>query len=441
MRSKQQLIQDVLAAIDANREKIIDIGTTVWKNPEPGYKEFKTSELAAKTLTEIGLPPKRNLAITGMRADLNGVKPGPSLAICGEMDSLIIPTHPECDPATGAAHACGHNSHIASMLGAAIGLVQANAKNDISGKIAFIPCPAEECIEIEWRNKLIKEGKIKALGGKAALILDGVFDDIDMSIMNHLSGGGYGATDHNGFCMKVVTFHGKSAHAAGGPQHSINALSAANLALHALALLRETYSGDRFIRSHGILTHGGESVNIIPDSVTIEYQLRAEKLDKIRVLSDKFDQCMRGCAMAIGCTVDITTTAGYMPLDNDDELCNCFADAVPIADPAAARPICKNGFSMGSTDMGDLSVIMPAIHGYCPGAAGTGHGTDYRIVDPEHAYIVNSKILAIMAIDLLYGDAERGRKVAARKGTRLPIEKYREIMDSFTSFSTTREQA
>ncbi|MBO7092849.1 MAG: hypothetical protein J6W23_13770, partial [Victivallales bacterium] len=76
-----------------------------------------------------------------------------------------------------------------------------------------------------------------------------------------------------------------------------------------------------------------------------------------------------------------------------------------------------------------------------PGAAGTGHGTDYRIVDPEHAYIVNSKILAIMARDLLYGDAERGRKVAARKEGRLPIEKYREIMDSFTSFSTTREQA
>ena len=160
MRSKQQLIQDVLAAIDASREKIIGIGTTVWKNPEPGYKEFKTSDLAAKTLTELGLSPKRKLSITGMRADLIGAKPGPSLAICGEMDSLILPSHPECDPATGAVHACGHNSHIATMLGAAIGLVQANAQNDISGKVAFIPCPAEECIEIEWRNKLIKEGKI-----------------------------------------------------------------------------------------------------------------------------------------------------------------------------------------------------------------------------------------------------------------------------------------
>jgi amidohydrolase len=279
MRSKQQLIQDVLAAIDASREKIIGIGTTVWKNPEPGYKEFKTSDLAAKTLTELGLSPKRKLSITGMRADLIGAKPGPSLAICGEMDSLILPSHPECDPATGAVHACGHNSHIATMLGAAIGLVQANAQNDISGKVAFIPCPAEECIETEWRSKLIKEGKIKALGGKASLILEGVFDDIDMSIMNHLGCAGYSVLDNNGFCMKNVTFHGKSAHAAGSPQHSINALSAANLALHALALLRETYSGDQYIRSHGILTHGGESVNIIPDIATIEYQLRAEKLD------------------------------------------------------------------------------------------------------------------------------------------------------------------
>ena len=194
-----------------------------------------------------------------MRADLIGAKPGPSLAICGEMDSLILPSHPECDPATGAVHACGHNSHIATMLGAAIGLVQANAQNDISGKVAFIPCPAEECIETEWRSKLIKEGKIKALGGKASLILEGVFDDIDMSIMNHLGCAGYSVLDNNGFCMKNVTFHGKSAHAAGSPQHSINALSAANLALHALALLRETYSGDQYIRSHGILTHGGMS--------------------------------------------------------------------------------------------------------------------------------------------------------------------------------------
>ena len=439
MRSKQQLIQDVLAAIDANRDKIIGIGTAVWKNPETGYKEFMTSDLAAKMLTEIGLPPKRNLAITGMRADLNGAKPGPSLAICGEMDALIISTHPECNPATGAVHACGHNSHIASMLGAAIGLVQANAQNDISGKIAFIPCPAEECIEMEWRNKLIKEGKIKALGGKASLIMDGVFDDIDMSIMNHLGCAGYSVLDNNGFCMKVVTFHGKSAHAAGAPQHSINALSAANLALHALALLRETYSGDQYIRAHGILTHGGESVNIIPDSTTIEYQLRAEKLDKIRALSNKFDQCMRGCAMAIGCTVDITTMPGYMPLTNDDELCKCFSEAVAIANPNAAPARCKPFFDMGCTDMGDLSTIMPVLHSYCPGGGGTAHGVDYRIANPELAYIVNSKILAVMAIDLLYGDAERGRKVADRKGGYLPIEKYREIMDSFNSFTTTRQ--
>lgn len=438
MRTKEQLIQAVLDAIDANKSQIINIGTTVWKNPEPGYKEFKTSELAARTLQEIGLNPQRNLALTGMRADLNGAKPGPALAICGEMDSLIIPTHPESDPATGAAHACGHNSHIAAMLGAAIGLVKANAADDLAGKVAFIPCPAEECIEIEWRNKLIQEGKIKALGGKASLILEGVFDDIDMAIMNHL-GGGYGATDHNGFCMKVVTFHGKSAHAAGAPQRSVNALSAANLALHALALLRETYSGDQYIRTHGILTHGGESVNIIPDSVTIEYQLRAEKLDKVKVLSDKFDQCMRGCAMAIGCTVDITTTAGYMPLDNDDELCQCYADVVPIADPTAQRPRLKYGFSMGSTDMGDLSQIMPAIHGYCPGARGTGHGTDYAIANPEQAYVTNAKILALMAIDLLYGDAERGKMIAARKSSRMSIDEYRKIMDSFTGFSTTRE--
>ncbi len=437
MRTKEQLLKAVYEAIDAQRDKIIAIGERVWKNPEPGYREYKTSELARKTLEDLGLKVSGNYSITGMRADLPGASQGPKVAILGEMDSLLLPTHPECDPETGAVHACGHNAHITGMLGAAIGLVNAKAAKELAGTVAFIPCPAEECIELGWRNELIKQGKIKVLGGKASMILEGVFDDIDIAMMNHV-GGGYSAAGHNGFVMKHVAFKGTSTHAA-YPQASNNALSAANLALHGLALLRETFSGDSYIRAHGILTNGGDTVNIIPDTATLEYQLRAETLDKIKNLSAKFDRCVKGCASALGCHVDITTMHGYLPTITDPDLLTIYGDVVHSLQPEVTVAE-KQGFSTGSTDMGDVSQIIPAIHGTCKGARGTGHGISYGIDNPELAYIENAKILAGMAVELLYGDAESGKKIAARKPSMMSIEEYKDIVRGFSTTESTQNQ-
>ena len=428
MRTIEELKSDVLAAIDNRRDEIISIGHCIWENPEPGYKEYKTAALVEKKLQGLGLEPKTGYSITGLRADLK-CNEGPTVAVLGEMDSLILPTHPESLPETGAVHACGHHTMTTAMLGTAMGLVDAKAQEELAGNVAFVACPAEECIELEYRSRLIAEGKIKALGGKASLIFDGVFDDVDAAIMQHCTTGGYHAADHNGFCMKSVIFHGESTHAA-APQNSQNALSAANLALHALALLREKFSTDSSTRMHGILTSGGDTVNIIPDTAKLEYQLRAFDMNKVKLLSEAFDKAVEGCASALGCTCTINSIAGYYPLINNDKMGELYTEAVHRLHPDAAVNT-AHSLTCGSTDIGDLCAIMPVFQGSCPGAQGSAHSVTFKVVDDEKAFIENTKINALMVIDLLYGNAEIGKALAEEKKKLMSIEQYKEFMNSF----------
>lgn len=429
MRTIEQLKADLAAAIDNRRDEIIAIGRQVWKNPEAGYHEFKTAKLAEETLRKLGLSPKTGYSLTGLRADLKGAKPGPVVGLLGEMDALIMPSHPEADPANGCAHACGHHSHITALLGAAMALTDAKAAQELAGTIAFIGCPAEECIELDYRGQLLKEGKIKALGGKASLIFDGVFDDVDMAFMHH-AGHGFGTADHNGFCMKSATFHGVASHAA-YPAGSQNALSAATLALSALGMLREKFCNEPTVRMHGILTQGGDSVNIIPDTATIEYQLRSFNMDVVEKLSKAFDNAVNGCAMAMGCTAEITSFAGYYPLRNNPDLAKIYEDTVHELVPGSQATPSKIGFSYGSTDVGDLSAIMPSLHGTCPGSAGGGHTVNFKTEDEEQAYILNTKLLVFMAVDLLYGNADKARAIATQKANCLTVEQYKQAMSQY----------
>ena len=423
MRTLDEVKRAVSEAVERRADEIVAMGDYVWKNPEPGYREFKTARYANEKLRSLGLPLREGLAITGMRADLDSGRPGPTVALLGEMDSLIIPEHPECDKSTGAVHSCGHNSHITAMVGAAMALTDAGVKDDISGRIAFIGTPAEECIEIGWRSRLMAEGKIGALGGKAELIREGVFDDVDISIMNHISSNDcYVSRDHNGFVCKNVTFHGRSCHAA-APGGGINAVHAATLAIQALGLLDATFPDEA--RVHGIITSGGCAVNVIPDTSRLEYMLRAPTMEAVEKISAVFDRAMRGAALALGATVDIATTAGYMPMFNDPDLNDLFVEVVRDDIPGSNGDFrIKETFAKGSTDMGDVSAVMPAVHGGIPGGGGRSHGTDFFIADKRKAYLENAKILALMAVELLYGDAARGKKIAANRDGKLSIAEY-----------------
>ena len=114
-----------------------------------------------------------------------GGKPGPTVALMGELDALLVPDHPRANPETGAAHACGHNAQIAGLLGAAAGLSADGVAEQLSGNVGFFAVPAEEYVEINYRLGLVKQGKTSFLTGKQELIELGLFDDVDMALMCH----------------------------------------------------------------------------------------------------------------------------------------------------------------------------------------------------------------------------------------------------------------
>ena len=423
------LRQSVIDAIKAKNDFLCNVGEHIWKNPEPGFREVKTSAYLTGLLRDMGLEVKTGLAVTGFRADIDTGRPGPTVAVLGELDSLVLPNHPECDKSTGAVHACGHNASATSLIGTAVGLLESGILDSLCGKIALIGTPAEEGIEMDYRKGLIDAGKIQSISGKSQLIREGVFDDIDISYMHHLSSH-YGYNDHNGCVNKKITIHGKSCHAA-SPQKGHNALNGSTMALNAIAMLREVYSDNAYVRIHGIITNGGDAVNIIPDTVTMEYMLRAPTLDSIVSLNDRFDKVVMYAAKAAECEAVIETVHGYMPLYDDPELGEVMCDVVKELVPGIEL-VPNQKFFSSCTDMGDIAMIIPAVHGYCLGGKGISHGIDYGIGDQYKAYIENSILNALIAVELLRDDAAKGKKIAAGKKDLLPISEYIKTIDNLS---------
>ena len=165
--NKTELLAKVHEAIDRRAQDIIGVGEEIRRHPELGFKEYKTSRIVAQTFEKMGLAPRTGLALTGVRADAAGQRgDGPTFALLGELDGLVVVGHPVADPETGAAHACGHNAQVAGMLGAAMGLLDAGAFAHLSGRVAFIGVPAEEDGDVAWRVSQRNEGKLEFLGGK-----------------------------------------------------------------------------------------------------------------------------------------------------------------------------------------------------------------------------------------------------------------------------------
>ena len=418
---KNELKEKICAAIDMQSERLIRIGKNIWEHPEPGYEEFKTSALVHGEFETMGLPCKTGLARTGVRADLDTGKSGPAVAILGEMDALIMPENPAADPVTHAAHACGHNMQITAMLGAAMGLSAVpEVRELLSGKIAFIACPSEEC-------RIIEVEDVKYLGGKAELIRRGVFDDIQISIMTHASANYGAAQTCNGFVLKKVIFQGRAGH-CGRPWLGCNALSAARLALSAVDMQRDTFKDEDCVRIHGIFQRAGSVVNIVPETVELEYQIRAMTPEAIRNASDTFDRSMRGAATAFGLEVEIATLPGYMPLYNEPQLLKIHRDNLERQRPGVE--FVDLGRRTSSTDMGDVSAIMPAIHPYAGGWRGTAHTGEFHWQDEKESFVDPAKVLASDAVDLLFGDAEEGKRIAQIR-PRFTKTEYLAFLDSF----------
>ena len=426
--TRDELKRRVWEAVDRRGQEIVGLGERIRRHPELGFKEVKTARLVEETLAGLGLAPRAGLALTGVRADAaGGAGAGPTLALLGELDALVVAGHPEGDPQTGAAHACGHNAQIAGLLGAAMGLLDAKAFDHLTGRVVFFAVPAEEYGDIEWRVTQARAGKLEFLGGKPELLRLGHFDDVDLAMMIHATSrpedGKAGVpASNNGCIVKTVRYVGRAAHAGGAPHQGINALYAAQIGLMAINALRETFRDEDTIRVHPIITHGGSQVNVIPGEVRLETYVRGRTVEAILDANKKVDRALRAGALALGARVEIETLPGYMPMVCDPVMAAHFkATATTLFGAEHYRQI---GHRTGSTDMGDLSMVMPVLHPYVGGARGSGHGADYAIVDQPLAYLGPAKALAAMAVDLLADGAAGAREVLAAAKPPMTREQY-----------------
>lgn len=425
---KTLLKKEALSEIDRKSKELIDYASEIWKYPELGFKEFKTGELTEKKYQAMGWKYERGVAITGSKAYLKGDSSGPTIGIVGELDALHIPVHPEAHTSTGNVHACGHHSQMTAMLGAGYGLDV--IKDHLAGDIAMISVPAEEYIEIDYRNRLREEDKLEFFGGKQEFIRLGAMKDIEICIGSHSAMDqteliGVGGSN-NGFIGKLVQYIGKEAHAGGAPHKGINALNAAMMGLMGIHANRETFRDEDTIRVHPIITKGGEIVNNVPADVTMESYVRGKTVDAIKDANNKVNRALKAGALAVGAKVEIIDHPGYMPYTRDKNLEKILIKSV--TDLYGESEIKHRGHSTGSTDLGDFSCIMPTTSIGMTGTEGAGHSRHLKIVDPIKQYIVPAKTIAVTVIDLLYDNASSAKHVIESFTPKIKIEEYSEFM-------------
>ncbi|MFR2589421.1 MAG: M20/M25/M40 family metallo-hydrolase [Ruthenibacterium lactatiformans] len=400
------------AAIDAQAQRLTAFGRDILAHPELGYKETRTAGKVLEAFASLGLTDVTRPARTGVKGWLwRGA--GPRVAVIGELDAVLSPGHPFADKATGAAHACGHNAQLASMLGCAVGLRA--VADSLAGSVCLLAAPAEEYVEIGWRAGLRRAGEVQYLGGKQQLIAEGAFDDIDMAMMVHSETDApqpraVVAGAAGGFIGKELRFLGKEAHAGGAPWEGVNALNAASspsrpstptvrpsatrtMCVCILSLQRAGPGEHRARRC----AHGERCA----------CRQRAGHAHRQR----QSEPCGPGAAYAVGARVEIDDMPGYLPLAQNAALSELFAANVPVCAPGLAvergLPFC------GSTDMGDVSYLLPVIQPTVSGFSGAAHSRDFAVADEALAYLAPAKLMAATVIDLLAGGAAKGRSVLA----------------------------
>lgn len=429
--------QRIIEVIDQHREEIIEAGRNIWHHAEMGYKEFQTAKLFKEKMEEICDRVESGLAITGVKGYLKPKKEEDiTISLMAELDALPIASHPDANPETGASHCCGHNAQMAGLIGAAIALSEEEIKNSLDGNVVFFAVPAEEFVDVEFKNDLIKQGKIGYGGGKCELIRLGALKDIDITVGHHTDPDtdvrlANGAS--NGFVNKTVKYMGKASHAAGKPEKGIDALAAATLAMHAIDAQRESFKDQDAVRVHGFISRGGEAMNVIADTVTMEHSVRANNIPAFMDASEKFDRSIRAGAVATGCGAEIVTLPGYLPtipVKNTQvmkEAILCLKEVYPqyTLDVNEDCPA-----TTGSTDFGDLSSIMPLLQFKTGGYEGMLHNANMNPVDEELAYVVTAKIFALTAYKLLKHQAEAARSLMEEYTPLFTRETYMEYMDS-----------
>lgn len=366
---------EALATIDRMRDELVALSLAIHHEPELGYREEKASARLAELLRAAGLrveKPYRELA-TAFRADAG--RGGPTIAILCEYDAL---------PDIG--HACGHN--LIAMAGVAAGLGVRAVVERLQGRLSVLGTPAEE-----------------GGGGKVALLEREGFVDVDAAMIVHPSSRTLAYRGSLASTRVDIEFHGRAAHAAAQPDQGINALDAVILTFVGVNALRQQLRPDA--RIAGIVTNGGSAANIIPDFASASFSVRAADRAYQQEVFRKFTRVAEGAAAATGATLEVKVrpSSSYENMVPNHVMADRYAQhlralGVEVMEEAPDE-------RMGSTDMGNVSQVLPAIHPYIKIAAeGTpGHSTAFRDAartpEAHESVLKAAKAIALLAIDLL----------------------------------------
>lgn len=382
---RDSLKKKAIEAIDSYRERLFSISDQMYREPEIGLQEWKSSKLLVDLLKEHGFEVEVGLCSlpTSFRAVRRGKSGGPTVAILAEYDAL---------PEIG--HGCGHN--IIGTAAAGAGIALCPLMDNICGTLVVLGTPAEE-------------GAVDNAGGKVTLLEGGAFSGVDVAMMFHPSQKDMVMSTSNARVAMEISFRGKAAHAAGAPHEGINALDAAILTFNAWNALRQHVKED--VRIHGIITKGGVSPNIIPDYAEIRMYVRAKDMDYLRQVEEKVKKCAEGAATATGAQVNFRYTAKtYANLITNETLAQAFAKNLEALGRKVQEP--EETAGGGSTDMGNVSHVVPAIHPYiaiCEPGTAASHSREFAqatISEMGHKGLLDgAKALAMTAIDVFTDSA------------------------------------
>ena len=421
--------QQIVNNVDKYRQDILDAERWIWQHPEVGYTEWQTNAYLLEKFRSYGYEPVEAGDIPGFYADVDTGRPGPCLAIMGELDALDIANHPES--VNGMTHCCGHNCQCAEMVGIAAALKEPGALDGLCGRIRLMLVPAEEMIQLEFRKGLIDEGKIKYLGGKPEFMRRGYFDGVDLSLMVHTDNNNdYDFTCQDGFngiIAKILTYKGRSSHAGGSPEDGINAQYAATLGLDGCNALRETFRDEDHIRFHPILKGVKSAVNIIPDEMRIESYTRGKGLDAYVSANRKLNRALAAGAVAMGAQLHICDMPGYATEYHDHMFMDLCQKCCEDLSGKEKVKFDHNAWSKGSSDFGDLTMVMPGVQFYANGHTGLGHGIDFCVADPERACVNPAKAELFIADALLSDGAAKAKEILAQYEP--PFASIRDYLD------------
>ena len=420
-----EIKEKLLRTLEENKEEIFRIGDTVQQHPERGYTEEKTSALVRGVFETLSIPYDYPCAYTGVKGRIKGRKSLANVCIIGEMDALKCVGSPIADR-EGNAHACGHHAQIAAMLAAAIAFSKSGVMAALDGDVTFLAAPAEEFIDMEFRKSLKQDGKIRYYGGKQQLIAEGVFDDVDMAMMVHAqpeekNAKFYLEGKNLGFLAKNITFLGRAVHGS-TPFDGVNALNAAALAILGIHANRETFREEEKIRIHPIITKGGDVVNAVPDEVCVSTYVRGASFAAIQKGNHAVECAVRGAAETVGATAKTEDIPGYLPLKESTALSKVFEENAKAL--VGENSLVYGEDITGSSDIGDLSSLLPTIQPSVGGFDGLLHSKEFCVANRETAYLLPAKAMALTAAELLYHEAEKAKAVKDRFRPQMSKEAY-----------------